>query len=57
MRTGLKIAGLTVLVLAIILGFKAFITVFGIVVYYGSIALLIAIILYLYFSIKGRGKG
>jgi hypothetical protein len=56
MKHAIIIGLLAILVLAIILGLQAFAWVFTTVIHYGLIALVIAVILYLYFKLRGNKK-
>lgn len=56
MFTKLKIALIAIIVLAVIVGIKAFWFVFTGILYYGGIALAIAAGVYAYYRLKDKGQ-
>jgi Ca2+/Na+ antiporter len=57
MKHGIIIVLFSVVILALILALKAFFMVFGLIIYYGAMAVCIAFVLYIYYIIKrGRKK-
>lgn len=56
MKNVLIIAFLTIVVLAVILGIKAFVWVFSSVFYYGCIALLIALLIFAWWKLTRKTK-